>query len=148
MISTYGITSATDTEFWVYDAQFNAIDGFGNNDGQGTPLTTTQSIMTRTFVPGTYYLAISTSNLANNLASPPDDNWRGGSVMDFPDAVLNNDTTANKACNVQFTDATGHTYRVDSTKVGAFDVNFIQFTVTPEPASLALAAFALLLRRR
>src|SRR5262249_48605467 len=69
-------TPGTNTELWLYDANFNPIVGAGNDDeslaGGGTG-TTTQSRLQRNLAPGTYNLAISTYSLSNNLASPADD---------------------------------------------------------------------------
>lgn len=92
-ITTVGQTT-TDTDMWVYDSDRLAIVDFGNDD-EPAPGTTLRSRLTRTFTPGVYYLAISNFNLANNLASPADDRFRNGAVLDFPGAVVNSSATPN-----------------------------------------------------
>src|SRR5437667_62288 len=46
-----GVT--TNTDLWVYDANFNAIAGYGNDDPSTS---STGATLTRNFNPGTYYL--------------------------------------------------------------------------------------------
>ena len=53
------------------------------------------SVLTRDYAGGVYYLAISNFNVANNQASPADDDFRTGVVMDFPGVVANSSTTVN-----------------------------------------------------
>jgi hypothetical protein len=76
-----------------------------------------------------FHLAVANFNIANNLGSPADDDFRTGAVLDFPGVLANTSTTTN--LNV------GHTIggtAVPATKVGPFDVVFVQFTVgTPGP---------------
>jgi hypothetical protein len=81
-ITAVGQGHSTDTEIWVYDSNGDAIPGWGNDDTIGPP-TSLQSTLTRTFTPGTYYIAVGGFNMANNLGSPPDDNFRSGAVVDF-----------------------------------------------------------------
>lgn len=118
--------SSTDTDLWVYDAGFNAIPDYGNNDAFGAPVT--QSTLTRTFNPGIYYLAISDENLANNLPSPADDDDRNDPVLDYPDAVVN-DSTALWLINMAFTDSSG-TSVFQVPKSQPLQVVWFKFTVT------------------
>jgi len=147
----------TDTDMWVYDSNFNPIQGYGNDDSSaalgGAPIATTatQSWLARDFAPGTYYLAVSNFNVVNDQTSPSDDNFRTGTIMDFPGIALNNSTTVNLNLAFTVTDSTSLSVAVPTTKVDPFDVNWFVFNVIPEPASmslLALAAPALLRRRR
>jgi hypothetical protein len=78
--------STSDTEFWLYDSNFNAIVDAGN-DNEPSPGTSTQSRLQRNLPAGTYILAVATANLANNLASPADDRQRSRPVLDFPNAI-------------------------------------------------------------
>lgn len=140
-INTVGFTGATqtDTDFWVYDSNFNAIPGYGNDDHFGG--TTLGSTLTRNYAAGTYYLAISNFNIANNQGSPADDDFRTGAVTDFADVILNSSTTAN--LNVSFNISDGvNIVTTSATKVGAFDVVFAQFTVIPTPGAAALFGLA------
>ncbi len=153
-ITTFGQGHSTDTDLWVYDSNFNAIVGYGNDDeapnaisgGPGTG-TTLQSWLARTYAPGVYYLALTNFNLANNQPSPSDDDFRTGSILEFPDAVLNSSTTTNLNMAFSINDL-GRSIQIPNTKVGAFDINWFKFTVVPEPTSLVLLALGALLRRR
>ncbi|MBK9188381.1 MAG: hypothetical protein IPM33_05430 [Phycisphaerales bacterium] len=103
-IQTWNIGNTTDTDFWVYDSNFNALSDFGNDDESiagGGGGATLQSICTRNLSAGTYYLALSNWNFANNMPSPADDDFRSGIVLDFPDAAANSSTTAT-AVNLTF----------------------------------------------
>lgn len=153
-ISTVGQTTV-DTDLWVYDSAFNAIPTYGNDDesvaGGGTG-TTLQSLLTRTYAPGTYYLALSNFGVANDQAAALDDDFRSGTVLDFPNAIANSSTTINLDLDFLIGPAGGALTPVSALKVSGFDVNFYQFTVTaiPEPTTLGLLAAAplVLVRRR
>jgi len=129
-ISTIGQTTS-DTEIWVYDSTGAPIADFGNDDesvaGGGTGVTT-QSLLTRTFTPGTYYAAISNIEMGNNLASPADDDYRNGLVVDFANVTVCSSTSTNLVMNPKFTDSAGTT-TVTATKAAAYDIVWIQFTV-------------------
>ncbi|MBX9737964.1 MAG: hypothetical protein K2X32_13665, partial [Phycisphaerales bacterium] len=89
--------TATDTEFWIYDSNFVAIADAGNDDesiASGGTGGTLQSRFTRVLAPGTYFLTVSRINFANNLASPADDDFRLGAVLDFPNATSVSSTIA------------------------------------------------------
>jgi len=91
-ITTVGQTT-TDTDFWVYDSNFNAIPQWGNDD-EGPSGPTLQSRIIRDMTPGTYFLAITNYNFANNQPSnAPDEDFRTGIVLDFPDVCTNSSTT-------------------------------------------------------
>ncbi|HYF15661.1 MAG TPA: choice-of-anchor X domain-containing protein [Phycisphaerales bacterium] len=128
VITTVGQTSV-DTDMWLYDASFNPIGGAGNDDEPSTNCTggTTQSRLTRTLTPGTYYLAISRFNLANDQTSPADEDFRTGNVLDFPNAVLGSSTTTTAA---DFDVSIGGTVvPVLGAAATGHDVQFVQFTV-------------------
>ncbi len=145
-ISTIGQGHSTDTDFWVYDSNFNAIVGYGNDDestnGGGTGATL-QSLMTRNFTAGVYYLAISNFALANNMGSPNDDDFRTGSMLDFADIVANSSTSA----NLNVTVSIGGT-QVAATKAAAYDVVFVRFEVVPAPGAMALVGLGGLVAAR
>lgn len=73
------------TDIWLYDGNLTAIPGAGNN--YSTLTAGEPSVLTRTLSPGVYYLAVASYDLFNNLASPADDLYRSGYVLDLPDAV-------------------------------------------------------------
>lgn len=156
VLNTVGQTGSTqtDTDLWVYDSNFDAIAGYGNDDesiaGGGTG-TTLGSRLTRTYGVGTYYVAISNFQLANNMNSAPDDDFQTGTLLDFPNAIANSSTTTNLNLGMQITDSIGGIGNGTAVKAGQFDVAFYKFTVVPEPASmtaLALGLGALAARRR
>jgi hypothetical protein len=128
----------TDTDLWIYDANFNAIAGYGNDDTPagpgGVPPSSLQSTLVRNYTPGVYYIAISNFNVANNLPSPGDDNFRTGSVVDFPDLILNSSTTS----QLQLAFFIGPGGDTIPFKDGPFDIWWGKFTVIPAPGALAL----------
>lgn len=149
---------STDTDMWVYDENFNAIRGYGNDDESllgGTPGagTTLQSWLARDFAEGRYYIAVSNFQLAHNMASPSDDDFRTGSLLDFGGAIANSSTTANLNMAFTITDSLNSSLQVANTKLGAYDVNWFTFNVVPEPGTYislgtGLALLALARRRR
>jgi hypothetical protein len=150
-ITSVGQGHTTDTDLWVYDSNFNAIPTYGNDDTL-SPASLT-STLTRNYAPGTYYLAISNFQLANNQASAADDGFRSGLVTDFAGVVVNNSNAAGMNLSFAVTDANG-TAQYSSIKQGAFDVNWYKFQVVgavPEPGSmiaLGVGIAALVARRR
>ncbi|MGD9690159.1 MAG: nidogen-like domain-containing protein [Phycisphaerales bacterium] len=135
-ISSIGQTTAN-TDMWLYDSNFNAIFDAGNDDeslaGGGTG-GTAQSLLTRNLAPGVYYLAITVANLANNQASPLDDDVRTGVVLDFADCVANSSTAVNQ--NVSFTIGhLGGTVPIFATRAEQYEIVWLQFTVVPDTAN-------------
>jgi hypothetical protein len=141
-ITTVGRTTL-DTDLWVYDANLDAIPGYGNDD-EPSPGTTLQSSLTRTYTPGVYYLALGRFNLANNQASPPDDRYRSGNVLDFADGVANSaSTTTTTPANFAVIDSAG-TWEFTGSGFGPYDINWYRFTVVPEPGTMLALGFGLL----
>lgn len=137
-IRLHTIGAGIDTDMWVYDSNFNAIALYGNDDSSVTTTIAT-SDLTRNFAPGTYYVAVSRFNLANNLPSPGDDDFRTGSVLDFAGSVLSSSAVQTAATfNLTFIDSTGLPVTTPVTLAGAFDVQFVSFTVVPTPGAAAL----------
>jgi hypothetical protein len=129
-ISTVAQTTV-DTDMWLYDSSFNPIPGAGNDDEgtAGCSSGTLQSKFTRTLGPGTYYLAISRFGFANDQASPADDDFRSGTVLDFPgSAVCSSSTTTAADLDVLIG---GTPVTVLGATTTGFDVQFVQFTVIP-----------------
>lgn len=135
-ISAVGQGHTTDTDLWVYDGDCDAIRGYGNDDTSGLP-SSTQSTLSRPFLEGTYYLALSLFNMANNMASPPDDNFLAGSVLDFPGPLADSSSAVNAVASFAIVDANGDTHQVPATRQGPYDVLWFKFTVAadspPEP---------------
>ncbi|MGQ0628389.1 MAG: choice-of-anchor X domain-containing protein, partial [Phycisphaerales bacterium] len=111
-----------DTDFWVYDSNFTAIPGFGHDDADAAGVT-------RSLTPGTYYIALSSYNLANDQASPADDTFRTGIVLDFPNAVASSSATVFNSAGMTVSDGV-NTYSASGVR-GAYEVLFFQFTVAP-----------------
>lgn len=76
--------SGMDTDLWVYDGDMSPLPEYGNDNGPNGA----QVGLLRVYDPSVHTIAVSTFNLANNQASPPDDARRSGSVLDFPDVVV------------------------------------------------------------
>jgi hypothetical protein len=152
-ITTIGQGHTTDTDFWVYDGAFNAIPTYGNDDesvaGGGTGATL-QSLLTRNYAPGTYYVAMSNFAVANNQPAAGDDDFRTGTLMDFAGVVMNSSTSTTANLTFTITDSAGTTLQVPNTHASQFDINWFEFTVVPEPGTLGLlaAGLPLLFRRR
>lgn len=141
-ITTVGQGHSTDTDLWIYDSQLNAIVGYGNDDANpagGAPATSLQSWLTRNYTPGTYYLALTNFQFALSQPSPSDDNFRTGTLTDFPNIAVNSSATVNLNLTFSVTDSLGTT-QFPATKVGQFDVFWGQFTVIPAPGAMALLA--------
>lgn len=145
----------TDTDMWVYDGNFNAMTGYGNDDSSnalnGAPIATTslQSFLARNYAPGTYYIAVTNFALANNQASASDDNFRTGSMLDFANIVANSSTTANLNVSFAIQDSVmAAPLAVASTKAAAFDINWFKFTVVPTPSSMVLLGLGSLIAAR
>jgi hypothetical protein len=139
-IKTVGEGHTTDTELWIYDSEFNAISGYGNDDESaavhsgipGLLGTTTQSALRREFAPGIYYVAVSNFGLSNNQPSPSDDDFRSGNLLDFADVIA----TASPSTGLDLTFSVSNgatTITVPNTKAGAYDINFFEFTVAVPP---------------
>lgn len=111
------------TDLWVYDGAGSAIPGFGNDDA-GLAV---YSELVREFPAGRYTLAISDSNIANNLPSPPDDGRRSGSVLDFPGVLACGSATA-RTIPIRF-EKFGDVRSLSVPKPGPFDVAFVSFLV-------------------
>jgi hypothetical protein len=146
-ISTIGQTTL-DTDMWLYDSNFIPIVDAGNDHEStagGGAGTTTQSRLQRNLPAGTYYLAISRANLANNLAAPADDRSRSGNVMDFPNALLTSSASSGTS-DLDFeigNRCTGGAQFITNTAL-FMEVSFASFTVAgtqlPDPTDLGSAA--------
>ena len=139
------LQTTVDTEFMVYDSTFTPVATFKNDDesiaGGGTGATL-QSIATRSLGAGTYYIAISNNNTNNSEAAATDDDTLASIVADFPGVVFNSSTTTNVDLDLFITDGC-NVVAVPQTKVNAFDVNWVQFTVaSPDVPCLALSESA------
>ena len=125
-ITLVGQGHNTDSELWVYDASLNAIPAYGNDDPPG--LNVSPSTLTRTYSPGTYYLAVCDWNLASDQVATNDDGFVTGNLLDFPDAILNNSPTIPLNLAFAVTDSSGTT-QFPATKTAAYEIVWFKFTV-------------------
>lgn len=116
-----GPGNANNTDFWVYNSALAAITGYGNDD---------PSSLTRSYTPGTYYIAMSNTNVANNLASPPDEASSSQPVMDFADCIVNSSQTTGLNMNTVAAGAFGSATGI-AIKNNPFDVILYCFSVIP-----------------
>jgi len=122
-ITTVGQSAPqTDTDLWVYDSSRAAMVGFGNDDEFGTA--SLGSVLTRTYTPGVYYLAITNFNFANNLGSPADDDFRTGLVTDFPGIIVSSSATVGLDL-----DSLIGGVPATALKSGPFEVVFVSFDI-------------------
>jgi len=132
VISTVGQTSG-DTELFLYNSTFDPIPGALNDDTQAGGFTINQSQTIRTLSPGTYYLAITSSNTATNEASPASDGNLTGPVMDFPNSLCRSSTaTVQQDWDFTVTDVNGtSTFSNQPPLVPHFSyqITFFQFSV-------------------
>jgi len=152
-ITTANLGHLTDTDMWVYDSEFNAIAGFGNDNAPLVPGQSgivLQSSLTRSFSAGVYYLALSDANFANDRASPEDDENRDGVVLDFPGSAANSGIAAGLNLSFAIGPAGETLMTFAAVKAGPYDINWYRFEVVPSPGAAALLALggALALRRR
>jgi subtilisin-like proprotein convertase family protein len=114
-------SAGADTDFFLYDSNLTAVPGALNDnpDTQG---------LVRSIGDGTYFVAWGLFNTCNDLPSPADDANRSGSVLDFPNAVVNSSVTsiANHAISI-ISDAGTATGSYPRT--GAYDVNFVRLDI-------------------
>lgn len=132
VFSTVGQGHKTNTDMWLYSADFQPLSS-GGNDNRSSPLSM-QSFLQRPLSPGTYYLAISASNLANDQASPVDDGDRNQNVVDFPDVVVGGSDAPSVPLNFAISDSF-HTYIFSATTSEPFDVLWYRFVVLPHAAT-------------
>ncbi|MBX9736228.1 MAG: hypothetical protein K2X32_04820 [Phycisphaerales bacterium] len=130
--TTIGQGHSNDTDMWLYNSSFNAIVGAGNDDesvASGGTGATLQSRFTRSLAPGTYTLALSTFNLANNLASPTDEDTPTANCVDFANALVESSPTAT-ATTLNFAIIHGGgTITQTASRAESYGVLFYTFTV-------------------
>jgi hypothetical protein len=126
-VSTFGQGHSTDTEIYVYDANLDPVP-LGHNDSP-TPASFTLSSVTVDLPIGTYYVAVSTHNLANNQSDlSPGEQWDDDNLLQLPNAMACNTPSTN--VDVAFSVSDGATTtNQPATKMAAFDIVWATFTV-------------------
>ena len=135
-ITTVNQGHTSNTDMAVYDANFNPIPGYSNDDlPNSLNHGTLQSQITKDMLtPGAYYLALSDSVLSIEVASPPPPFERDpNNVVALPGTVVC--TSASVGMNLAFTiiDGAGVSHPVaaaGATKANGFNVLWYKFTLT------------------
>jgi hypothetical protein len=130
-IATVGLGHTTDTDLWVYNDALEPMFKCGNDNQFNPP--SAQSMLVRNLTPGTYYLAITDTNLANDQASPLDDGNPTQNVVDFPNMVVGSSELTNVDVSFAVSDTYGHLGLERPTKAGPYDVLWYRFVVLPHP---------------
>ncbi|HYE62626.1 MAG TPA: hypothetical protein VD997_11580 [Phycisphaerales bacterium] len=112
-----GVT--TDYDMWVYDSTLTAMADYGIDDPE---------TFTRNFTPGTYYVAYSPTNLANDQSAGTGDTALTTAAMDFPNVVVASTSTNVANMPLRITDQFGP---VDvAAGRGAYEVIWVKFVVS------------------
>src|SRR5262249_55801837 len=83
-------TTTTNSDLVNVDRTFTILNGFTNDDT--SPGFSQQSTLTRTFPVGTYYVGITSFDLAQKSPAPTDDANPQGNLLDYPDVVVASST--------------------------------------------------------
>lgn len=114
--------SVGDLDFWVYDSDLNPIPAYGHDQPDTTPFV-------KNYAAGTYYIALSVFNLANNQPQPLNPGESTSDfVLDFPNAVADSSTGIGTNISIILSDGV-HTETIPAVKAGPFDIVFVKFTV-------------------
>jgi hypothetical protein len=128
-ISSVGTTNVN-TDLVVVDQTFTILNGFSNDDTYPNP--TFQSTLTRSFPSGSYFVGITSFDLAQRSPAPPDDNNPFGNLLDFPNVVVGSSTVV--GANLAFTISDGvHTVNVPASTSLAYEIAWVQFNVGNVP---------------
>ncbi|MBI5362742.1 MAG: hypothetical protein HZA53_06155 [Planctomycetes bacterium] len=125
-ITTIGQGHATDTDLWLFDASGRAIPAHGNDDAW--PQGVLQSQLTRTLTTGTYLLAVTRYNLANDQPAAADDAYPLGALADFPNLAVQGLFAAAASTNVSF---------AVSDSIGTVPVNAVLNAGANDPNAIA-----------
>ncbi|MBL8859715.1 MAG: hypothetical protein JNL28_14510 [Planctomycetes bacterium] len=124
------VGQTTDTEIYIYDGNLSPVPQ-GHNDDPISGGGAGPAALTLTLGPGTYYVAMSTYNTANNQSdADPNEFYQNEIVLDFPNAMANNSTATTGAMNYTVSDGTTTT-AVTATHSTPFEIAWGTFTVTP-----------------
>ena len=126
-ITTAGATTV-DTDMILLDTNLNPVPDALNDDISATNF---QSTIDTTLAAGTYYVAISNYNLANDQASPASDGFRGGIVVDNPGVFVNTSGTTGSDLTMLIGSTGGTPTGVQAAKTRSLDVRFVKFIVNP-----------------
>jgi subtilisin-like proprotein convertase family protein len=109
-------TATPNADIIVMDSALNPVPGFLFDEPDATGLV-------RDFTAGTYYVAFGTFNTCNDQPSPSDDTRRTGSVTDFPNVLVNTDTTSIAQLDMLIQTDAGDNI-TSFTRTSPYDINF------------------------
>lgn len=121
VITSRGIANLNDVDQWMYNPSLLAIAGYGNDQ---------PNTLSRTYTPGIYYIAMSDSNVGNNLESPIEDGFRSGNVLDFDRAIACESANIGLNMDAKVVSAAG-TGTGAGIKSNPFDILWYCFNVVP-----------------
>lgn len=127
-----GGSHSNDTDLWVYDASFEAIPSYGNDDGASTP--SCPAYLQRVYRAGTYHVALAHRDLVPAVSSAFDEGDAYGSVLDFPDAVLASEPDVGVDLSFSVSGFTGPSEVVTSIQTEPFQVQWHSFDVVGDPS--------------
>ena len=121
VVTSRGAGNFNDIDLWIYNSSPASIPGYGNDQ---------PNTLSRTYTPGVYYIAISDANVGNNLASPVDDTFRNGNVLDFDKSIACASPAVNLNMAAKAVSAAGSASG-GGTKSNPFDILWYCFNVVP-----------------
>jgi len=114
--------SIGDLDYWIYDSNLNPIATYGHDQPDATPFA-------QTFAAGTYYIALSVFNFANNQPQPLNPGEAtSDNVLDFANCAADSSTGVNTNINIILSDGV-HTETIPAVKAGPFDIVWVKFNV-------------------
>jgi len=117
-------TNTSDLDWWLYDANLNAVAGVGRDSG--SPL----GHATTTLAPGTYYVAWARWQAANNQASPIGETFFDD-VLDFPNLISSGAATTTVPQGIEIVSTAGTVSATAPTVTKRGEIVWYRFTVLP-----------------
>lgn len=136
-ITITATNASVDTDLWVYNCDFGAIAGRGNDDAF---VLNGRAQISANYVNSRYIIAITNGNLANSEASPASDLQRSVPVADFRGVFVADDPSAASDLSLTINDGSGPV-AVSVTKPGPHGIAFVQFQVGPPAVGGSAGAF-------
>ncbi len=125
-ITTVGQTT-TDTDLSVADSTRTIIPGYVNDDVFAMP--GSQSLLTRSYAEGTYYLVLSDFDQNTSEGAAADDDFVLGEAMDFPNVFVGARSTSGVDLSFMIDDGQGNSIAMPATKGLPHGLEFFEFTV-------------------
>ena len=126
-ISTAGQGHTTDTEIILYNGEFFPVAGGRNDDAGGT--SGNRSTISPLLGPGTYFLAISDTNTADDQPNLLGDFAPARPVTDYRGVLVNSSTSSNLPLNYSIS-SDSVSNQIRAVKPERYGIYFAVFTVT------------------